>query len=117
LPVAGSRLRDLDVQRVRRWCAQRVPEHLRDQVRVECDAGPGYLTIVECPPPWRKDLGPQWTRLPIARLRYTSTTRRWALYWRDRNLCFHRYDQLPPSPHVDDLLQEIDRDPIAIFWG
>ncbi len=61
-------------------CGQRVPEHLRDQVRVECDAGPGYLTIVECRPPWRKDFGPEWTRFPIARLRYTSTTRRWALY-------------------------------------
>jgi Protein of unknown function (DUF3024) len=56
-------------------------------------------------------------RFPIARLRYTSATRRWALYWRDRNLRFHRYDQLPLSPHVDELLQEIDRDPIAIFWG
>jgi hypothetical protein len=30
---------------------------------------------------------------------------------------FHRYDQLPPSPHADDLLQEIDRGPTAIFWG
>jgi hypothetical protein len=25
------------VERVRRWCRQRVPEHLRDQVRVKCD--------------------------------------------------------------------------------
>ena len=61
-----------------------------------------------------QDLGPEWTRFPIARLRYTSTTRRWALYRRDRNLRFHRYDRLPASPHADDLLQEIDRDPVAI---
>jgi transposase IS4-like protein len=27
------------------------------------------------------------------------------------------YDRLAPSPHVDDLLQEIDHDPTAIFWG
>jgi hypothetical protein len=46
------------VERVRRWCRQRVPEHLRDQLRVECDAGPGHLTIVECRPPWRKDMAP-----------------------------------------------------------
>jgi hypothetical protein len=39
------------------------------------------------------------------------------LYWRDRNLRFHRYDQLQPSPGINDLLTEIDRDPIAIFWG
>jgi hypothetical protein len=39
------------------------------------------------------------------------------LYWRDRNLRFHRYDQLPPSPSIGDLLTEIERDPTAIFWG
>jgi len=39
------------------------------------------------------------------------------LYWRDRHLRFHLYDQLEPSPHIDDLLDKIDRDPIAIFWG
>jgi hypothetical protein len=38
-------------------------------------------------------------------------------YWRDRNLRFHRYDQLDPSPRVQDLLNELDRDPTAIFWG
>jgi hypothetical protein len=52
---------------------------------------------------------------PIARLRYTRAAKRWSLYWRDRNPRFHRYDQLPPSPRVDELLQEADRDPI--FWG
>jgi hypothetical protein len=37
-------LPELDVARVRRWCAQRVPEHVRDQVKVECDVGPRHLT-------------------------------------------------------------------------
>ena len=55
--------------------------------------------------------------LPHRRLRYTKAARRWSQYWRDRNLRFHRYDQLPPSPHVDDLLQEVERDPTATFWG
>jgi hypothetical protein len=39
------------------------------------------------------------------------------LYWRDRNLRFHIYDLLEPSNRVDDLLNEIDRDPTCIFWG
>ena len=110
-------LPELDIARVRRWCQQRVPPHIRDQVRVECDIGSRHLTIVECRPPWREDIGPEWTRFPIARLRYTQATRMWTLYWRDRHLRFHRYDQLPPSPSIDDLLTEIDRDPTAIFWG
>jgi hypothetical protein len=56
---------------------------------------------------------------PLAhrRLRYTRAAKRWLLYWRDRNLRFPRCDQLLPLPRVVDLLQEVDRDPIAIFWG
>ena len=110
-------LPELDIARVRRWCQQRVPPPIRDQVRVECDISTRHLTIVECRPPWHEDTGPEWTRFPIARLRYTQATRTWTLYWRDRHLRFHRYDQLPPSPSIDDLLTEIDRDPTAIFWG
>jgi hypothetical protein len=37
--------------------------------------------------------------------------------WRDRHLRFHFYDQLEPPPDIGDLLREIDRDPITIFWG
>jgi hypothetical protein len=110
-------LPELDIARVRRWCEQRVPEHARDQVRVECDISPRHLTIVECRPPWRRGIGPEWTRFPIARLRHTQATRTWTLYWRDRNLRFHLYDQLEPSPDIGDLLHEIDRHPTAIFWG
>jgi hypothetical protein len=115
--MAETALPELDVARVRRWCGQRVPVHVRDQVRVECDVGLRHLTIVECRPPWGPEAGPEWTRLPIARLRYTKAIRRWSLYWRDRHARFHAYDLLPSSPHVDDLLREIDSDPTAIFWG
>jgi Protein of unknown function (DUF3024) len=110
-------LPELDVARVRRWCAARVPEHARHQVRVECDASPRHLTIIERRAPWHDDLGPDWTTLPIARLRYTADGRAWTLYYRDRNLRFHSYDMLAPSPRVDDLLAELDRDPTSIFWG
>ena len=44
-----------------RWCAARVPEHARDQVRVECQVAAGHLTIVERRVPWREDFGPEWT--------------------------------------------------------
>jgi DUF3024 family protein len=110
-------LPELDLARVRRWCAARVPEHARHQVRIECDVAPRHVTVVERRAPWREDLGPDWTSFPIARLRYTVGDRSWTLYWRDRNLRFHRYDQLADSPNIDDLLDEIDRDPTAIFWG
>jgi hypothetical protein len=55
--------------------------------------------------------------LPVARLRYTKASGTWALYWRDRNLRFHRYDRIEPAVNVSKLIDEIDRDPTGIFWG
>jgi hypothetical protein len=102
---------------VQRWCRDKVPAHIRDQVRVEVDVAERYLTIVECRPPWRADTSSPWTRLPIARLRYTKSSGVWSLYWRDRNLRFHGYDLMSPTASVEELLAELDRDPTAIFWG
>jgi hypothetical protein len=105
------------VERVQQWADARVPEHVRDQIRIELDVTDRTITILECRPPWRPDGGDEWTRFPIARLRYTKVRGEWSLYWRDRNLAFHKSDLLHPSPDPRDLLDEIDSDPTAIFWG
>jgi len=110
-------LPELDVARVQRWCAGRVPEHARHQVRVECAVARSHLTIVERRPPWRANLGPDWTRRPIARLHYTKANKTWTLFWRDRNSRFHRYGRVEPSVNVGELIDEIDCDPTCIFWG
>jgi hypothetical protein len=112
-----SGLPETDVVRVQRWCRDRVPAHVRDQIRVEVDVAERHVTIVECRPPWRAEMGTAWSRFPIARLRYTRSTGLWSLYWRDRNLRFHEYDRVPATVRVADLLAEVDSDPTAIFWG
>jgi len=55
--VAG--LADLDAARARRWCEQRVPDDVRDQIGVECAACAGI---------WRSwSAGrPGATRLPLS---------------------------------------------------
>jgi hypothetical protein len=50
-------------------------------------------------------------------LKYTNADKSWILYWRDRNLRVHIYDMLAPSSRIDDLLDEIERDPTAIVSG
>ena len=109
-----------DLARIRRWVEARnsdLPEFAQGLIRYELDVTDRTVTILECRPPWRPDFGPEWTRFPIARLRYTRTRGEWSLYWRDRNLKFHEYDLVPPTPLVDDLIAEIERDPTSIFWG
>jgi hypothetical protein len=72
-----------------KWCDSIWPQHMWDQAKVEPDIAPTHVTIVEVRPDWMG--GPEPTRFPIARLRYTKTTSKWAIYWRDRNLKFHEY--------------------------
>ena len=112
---------ETDVGRINRWVAarnDRIPPHARDQIRIEADLDDRSATIMECRPPWDpKRMGPDWTRSPVARLRYTRSRREWTLCWRDRNSKFHLYDLAPPTVGVGALLEEIDRDPTSIFWG
>ena len=115
--MIAALLPELDVARARRYCEQKVPAHARHQVRVEVEVEPRALTIVERRAPWREDLGPEWSRSPIARLRYVQRTGVWTLHWRDRNARWHRYDRVGPSARIDVLLDELDRDPTRIFWG
>lgn len=113
-------LPELDVARARRYVDERnadMPFDARDQVSYELDVAPTSLTIVKCRPPWREGIGTDWTRFPIARLRYVKVRREWSLYWRDRNLKFRLYDRVPPTASVQDLLDEVSADPTSIFWG
>ena len=75
-----------DLHRIRAWACGRVPEHLWPELKVEADVADRYVDIVEVRPPW--DGVGEHTRFPIAWLRYTKATGRWAIYWRDRHLKF-----------------------------
>ena len=61
--------------------------------------------------------GPEWTRMPIARLRYVKKRNEWVLHWVDSNSRFRLYLDFAPCENVADLLAEIDADPTSIFWG
>lgn len=93
------------------------PRARQDQVRIEIDVSDRAITVLECRPPWRGDDDAEWTRLPVARMRYVKNRDEWTLYWPDRNSDFHEYDLVEPSPDIQDLLDEIDADPTAIFRG
>ena len=108
---------ELDIARIRRYLAGRIPARVAHLVRLEIDVDGRSVTILECRPPWSPDMESDWTRFPIARLRFVASRSEWTLYWRDSNLRFHRYLRIDPSPDVGVLLAEIEADPTAIFWG
>ncbi|TLP98495.1 DUF3024 domain-containing protein [Nesterenkonia salmonea] len=105
-----------DTERIAEWCDQRVPEHLKDRIRIECDVTNRHVDILECHPPYSPHLT-EWSRLPIARLRYTTRTGLWSIYWRDRNLKFHAYPWFQPTANVREVLAFLESTNDPIFWG
>ncbi len=105
----------LDLARIQRFCDKRNPPEFRDVMRLEVNVRGNTVTILDRRPPWE---GPgAWDVSEVARLRYTAKTGLWMLYWSDRDGRWHRYWNFEPTPRVDKLLAEIERDPTCIFFG
>lgn len=110
-------LPQLDLARIQRYCDGKIPPRLHEQIRIDMEVRGRSVTILECRPPWTPAIGPRWTRMPVARLRYLVGRGVWLLDWRDRNERWHLYDDIEPSRYVQPLLVEIEEDPTSVFWG
>lgn len=106
---------ELDLARIHHWAELQVPERVRDRIRVAAEVDGHRVTIVESQPSFRDEQ--EWMGHPIARLRYTGTTGKWTLYWRDRNLNFHPYKDTPATPHVQEILDFLGEKSDPLFWG
>src|SRR6266511_3533884 len=96
-------------KKVDRFCRNRIPPHARDQVRLEYTVRGNSITIVETRPPWNPALiGPEWTRMKIAQLRYNAEAQSWTLWWAERNERWERYWDTDPSPDVSPLFSVHD---------
>jgi hypothetical protein len=109
-------LSESHVARIRELCDMRVPPRAAHEVRVELEQERQAINIVELRPPWRDDLGPEWSRLPVARLRYVASKGLWTLYYHRHTGRWERYPLLGPTRRLDDLLGELADDPICLFW-
>lgn len=96
---------------------RRIPPHVRDQIKLEFTVRGDSITIVERRPPWRADIGPDWSTMKIAQLRFDAGSGTWSLWWSDRNERWHRVPDLDATPDIDQLLAVIDDDPAGAFWG
>ncbi len=108
-------LPETDLQCIRLWTRERVPEYMWSELRVEADVCDRFVDIVEVRPPW-DGIG-EHTRFPIARLRYTKAFGQWSIYWRDRHLKFHAYKRKRATTNVQTLLDHIEDSGDPIFSG
>ncbi len=108
-------LPDIDVEKVKRYCRARIPDTLKDEVRLEVTTRGKSVSIHECRPVWRGAPG-EWTRMPIAQLRYEDDGT-WTLYFGDRNNKWAMYFDLDGHQPVDVIINELETDPTCLFWG
>jgi hypothetical protein len=97
------------------FCRREPPPHVRAQLEYAVRITGNAVTLVELRPAFHADIGR--TESPVARFRFSAKDGSWQLYWRDRNLRWHRYERIQPARHLATLFAEVQRDPTGIFWG
>jgi hypothetical protein len=70
-----------------RYCENRIPPHVRDQIKMEFKIRGNWVTLIERRPPWRPERSPEWTSSPVAQIRFEDGN--WMLYWADRDSKWH----------------------------
>jgi hypothetical protein len=117
--MAAAKIPDVDLERIKRFCAKESPAAVADQLRVVYTVRGTSVTLAESRPPW-DGRGTEWIDVPFAQVRYSPETTTWSLYWADRNSKWHPYEQIDEgfgAGPLSSLLSEIDRDPTCIFRG
>ena len=97
------------------FCRKRSPAHLKDKLRLEYSVKGHEVVIVERRPKW--DNPTEWIESPVAKLKFIRSAIKWRLYWQRADLKWHEYPGLSSSDRLDELVQEIDSDPLACFFG
>ena len=102
-------------QTVGEFCRKRSPPHLKDKLRLEYTVKGHEVIIFERRPKW--DNPKEWIESPVAKLKYIRSAGKWRLYWQPSDLKWHEYPGLSSSEHLSVLVQEIEADPLACFFG
>ncbi|MCH7857748.1 MAG: DUF3024 domain-containing protein [Gemmatimonadetes bacterium] len=97
------------------YCDERVPPHVRDKIELRFRFEGNSVILFEHRPSLTGS--GEWVESVVAKFRFFVGRQEWALYWRNRNQLWKRYELIRPSRLFDDLLSEVDADPTRIFWG
>ena len=112
-------MNELDKKRVTKlvgyFCENRIPPHARDQIKLLYKVRGNDVNIIESRPHWQDNT--TWTEMPIAKIRYLPKDMSWQLLWARANGKWQKYPDLQPCKDLSRIIEEIDNDPIHVFWG
>jgi hypothetical protein len=98
-----------------KYCAEKVPNELKNKVRVNFKIRGKSITLFEERPLFFKE--DEWVDINVAQFRFNPNDKKWRLYCSDRNSRWHEYYEMEPSLRFEKLLEEVEDDPTCIFWG
>jgi hypothetical protein len=96
------------------YCNIRIPENIRDKIKMVFKISGNKLTLFESRP-FSADPS-VWTQSPVAQFRFDERSMKWTLYSADRNSKWHIYPGIKPTAILEYLLQEVDNDPTHVFY-
>jgi hypothetical protein len=97
------------------FCAQRIPDHIKDKVRLSYTIADHDVVISEerAVPSQSSD----WMVLEIAKLRYVRARNEWRLYWKRASGKWWPYEPHTSSKKLEAMIKEIDADLDGCFFG
>lgn len=108
-------VRELIETKLSHYCKNKVPAHARKEVRVDFSIRGNSVTLFEQRPSFLDPI--TWTKNTRAQFRYNPATGYWTLYWPDRNDRWREYMDMDPTKNFEMIIEEVEADPIGIFWG
>jgi hypothetical protein len=113
---------ELELRRIDRviggLCRRRSRPEFADRLRLAYEVDGHAVSIYEERAPW-DGRGGDWTRMGVARFRYTRSTGVWKLYWMRRDLKWHAYELDPSVAPIDleELVRTVEEDEHCAFFG
>ncbi|MFD2115215.1 DUF3024 domain-containing protein [Paenibacillus yanchengensis] len=94
------------------YTENKIPEHIRNQVRMNYKMRGNNVTLVEERPAFRSD---EWVEINIAQFRLTEGM--WNVYWNDSKGKWHYVEEIEPAEDFEQQLKKVDQNNTGIFWG
>jgi len=97
-------------------------ERARPPVAIRPELDLGYridgqsVQIFEIRPRWRGAPG-EMQELSVAKATYVRRHDHWRIFWRRRDLRWHRYPPAETAPTIDRVLEIVEEDAYACFFG
>ena len=107
--------KQLAVKQIENYCDNKIPIHAQSQIKMKYSIRGNSFTLLESRVKWDDDS--IWTDMKIAQMRFDSDRMLWKLYYPNRNEKWMEYEILDAKQEIQELLNEIDDDPICVFWG